>query len=54
MNIYQDWRTLLWIREVKMDGNWWYRTGAYPTYPEAGLAPIILTRLVRIDGPTRG
>jgi hypothetical protein len=53
MNIYQDWRTLLWIKEVRLADGSWYRAGAYPTYPDAGLAPINLFRLVRIDGPTR-
>lgn len=52
MNIYQDWRSLLWIREVKLEGQW-YRAGAFGTYPEAGMAPIPLFGLVRIDGPTR-
>lgn len=51
MNIYQDSISLLWVREVKLDGQW-YRAGAFGTYPEAGLAPINLFSLARIDGPT--
>jgi hypothetical protein len=52
MNIYQDSHSLLWVKEVKLNGRW-YRAGAFDTYPEAGLAPINLFDLVRIDGPTR-
>ena len=51
MNIYQDSRSLLWIREVKLDGRW-YRERAFGTYGDAGTAPIWLMSCTPIDGPS--
>jgi hypothetical protein len=55
MNVYQDWRTLRWIREMKFADGHWYRCGEYGTYNDAWLAPIPLRMpwAIRIDGPTR-